>query len=127
MPRALTPWSPMPWRRLRPRPRWPSSSKPGWHTPPTAHRSPSPIAKSAHSRRRRAKKVGARVGLARGRINEALKAREEQVKADELARILVEERVDVTLPVQTLPYGAVHPIPALMALMEDVFVAMGWG
>jgi phenylalanyl-tRNA synthetase alpha chain len=72
------------------------------------------------------KEVGARVGQARGRINEALKAREEQIKADELARILVEERVDVTLPVQTQPYGAVHPIPALMALMEDVFVAMGW-
>ena len=72
------------------------------------------------------KEVGARVGRARGRINEALKAREEQIKADELARILVEEQVDVTLPVQTQPYGAVHPIPALMALMEDVFVAMGW-
>ena len=72
------------------------------------------------------KEVGARVGRARGTINEALKAREEQIKADELARILVEERVDVTLPVQTQPHGAVHPITALMALMEDVFVAMGW-
>ena len=63
---------------------------------------------------------------ARGTINEALKAREEQIKAAEVARILVEERVDVTLPVQTQPVGAVHPVTALMNLMEDVFVAMGW-
>ena len=48
------------------------------------------------------------------------------IKAAELARILVEERVDVTLPVQTQPVGAVHPVTALMNLMEDVFVAMGW-
>jgi phenylalanyl-tRNA synthetase alpha chain len=72
------------------------------------------------------KEVGARVGRARGTINEALKAREEEIKAAELARILVEERVDVTLPVQTQPVGAVHPITALMNLMEDVFIAMGW-
>ena len=32
----------------------------------------------------------------------------------------------MTLPVQTQPVGAVHPITALMNLMEDVFVAMGW-
>src|SRR5687768_776617 len=72
------------------------------------------------------KEVGARVGRARGTITEALKAREEEIKAAELARILVEERVDVTLPVQTQPVGAVHPITALMNLMEDVFIAMGW-
>ena len=36
------------------------------------------------------KEAGTRVGRARGRINDALKAREEQIKADELARILVE-------------------------------------
>ena len=72
------------------------------------------------------KEAGVRVGRARGTINHALKAREEQLKADELARILVEERVDVTLPVQTQPLGAVHPITALMDLMADVFIAMGW-
>ncbi len=72
------------------------------------------------------KEVGARVGRARGMINEALKAREEEIKAAEVSRILVEERVDVTLPVQTQPVGAVHPITALMNLMEDVFIAMGW-
>src|SRR5215213_6579632 len=72
------------------------------------------------------KEAGVRVGRARGTIDQALKAREEQLKAEELARILIEERVDVTLPVQTQPLGAVHPITALMDLMTDVFIAMGW-
>src|SRR5215211_5540813 len=68
------------------------------------------------------KDAGVRVGQARGTINEALKAREEQLKAAEVARILVEERVDVTLPVQTQPLGALHPITALTDLMVDVFI-----
>jgi phenylalanyl-tRNA synthetase alpha chain len=72
------------------------------------------------------KDVGVRIGQARGRINEALKARESEISEAELARMLVAERVDVTLPVRTEPVGAVHPVTALMALMEDVFVAMGW-
>ena len=63
---------------------------------------------------------------ARARINEALQARESEISAAELARTLVAERVDVTLPVPLQPEGAVHPVTALMHLMEDVFVAMGW-
>jgi len=72
------------------------------------------------------KVAGARVGQARGRISEALRAREAEISAAELARTLVAERVDVTLPVPLQPEGAVHPVTALMHLMEDVFVAMGW-
>jgi len=72
------------------------------------------------------KEAGQRVGQARGRINAALSTREAEIGEAELTRILVEERVDVTLPVQTTAPGAVHPITALIGLMEDVFVAMGW-
>lgn len=72
------------------------------------------------------KDAGARIGKARGAINAALKQREAEIAESELARILVEERVDVTLPAALAPTGAVHPITALMNLMEDVFVAMGW-
>jgi phenylalanyl-tRNA synthetase alpha chain len=72
------------------------------------------------------KVAGARIGQARGRINEALHARESEISAAELARTLAAERVDVTLPVALQPVGAVHPVTALMHLMEDVFVAMGW-
>ncbi len=72
------------------------------------------------------KDAGARIGRARGRITTALKEREAAISEAELAARLVAERVDVTLPVATAPAGAVHPVTALMHLMEDVFVAMGW-
>ncbi|MET1004921.1 MAG: phenylalanine--tRNA ligase subunit alpha [Propionibacteriaceae bacterium] len=72
------------------------------------------------------KDAGARVGKARGLINQALKSREAEISAAELAQVLVDERVDVTLPVDSAPVGAVHPITALMHEMEDVFLAMGW-
>ncbi len=72
------------------------------------------------------KDAGARIGKARGQINAALKAREAEISTAELARTLVEERVDVTLPVAEHAPGAVHPITGLMALVEDVFVGMGW-
>ena len=71
------------------------------------------------------KDAGARIGKARGLINAALKSRETEISAAELAQVLLAERVDVTLPVET-PVGAVHPITALMNEMEDVFLAMGW-
>ncbi len=72
------------------------------------------------------KEAGMRIGQARGRISSAFAAREEELGRAELQRALVEERVDVTLPVAITPTGAVHPITALMTLMEDVFVGMGW-
>jgi len=72
------------------------------------------------------KDAGRRIGAARARINEALAARQVEVEAAELERILVDEAVDVTLPVALAPEGAVHPITGLMDLMSDVFVAMGW-
>ena len=72
------------------------------------------------------KEAGARVGKARGEIQQALAAREAEVGAVELERALVEERVDVTVPVDVVPVGAVHPITALMDALGDVFVSMGW-
>ncbi len=72
------------------------------------------------------KEAGARVGQARARINTALSERETEISAAELEQRLVQERVDVTVPVDLGPQGAVYPITALMRQMEDVFVAMGW-
>ncbi|MDN5761010.1 MAG: phenylalanine--tRNA ligase subunit alpha [Microlunatus sp.] len=70
--------------------------------------------------------AGRRIGQARSRIAQALATREAEIAETELARRLVEERVDVTLPVHLAPEGAIHPITALMDQMMDVFVAMGW-
>lgn len=72
------------------------------------------------------KDAGQRLGAARAAINAALSAREAEVNAAELERRLVEERIDVTLPVDLGPEGAQHPITALMDLMGDVFIDMGW-
>ena len=72
------------------------------------------------------KDAGQRLGAARAEVNRALAVREAELGAAELERRLAAEQVDVTLPVELGPEGARHPITALMDLMNDVFVAMGW-
>jgi phenylalanyl-tRNA synthetase alpha chain len=70
--------------------------------------------------------AGKRVGGARGEVNRALKARQEELEADRDNRVLVEEAVDVTLPYDRTPPGARHPLTTLSERIEDVFVAMGY-
>jgi len=70
--------------------------------------------------------VGARLGAARAAVQRAAADRESALAAVELAARLVSERVDVTLPVDLAPPGAPHPITALMDLLGDVFIGMGW-
>lgn len=72
------------------------------------------------------KEAGARVGKARGRVNQALKAREEVLHEAETAARLAAESVDVTMPVSLSPRGAIHPITGMMDLVSDIFVSMGW-
>ncbi len=72
------------------------------------------------------KQAGQLLGAARGRVQAALAARSAEVEAAELTRVLAEEAVDVTLPVELHPVGAIHPITGLIDLMSDVFVGMGW-
>ncbi|MFI1158150.1 phenylalanine--tRNA ligase subunit alpha [Streptomyces sioyaensis] len=70
--------------------------------------------------------AGKRVGQARGRVNQALKARQEELEAERDTRVLVEEAVDVTLPYDRTPPGARHPLTTFMERVADVFVAMGY-
>ena len=70
--------------------------------------------------------AGKRVGQARGRVNAALAARQAELEAERDARVLVEEAVDVTLPVERTPRGARHPLQTIAEQVADVFVAMGW-
>ena len=72
------------------------------------------------------KEAGARVGKARGQVNKAIAARQEVLAAEELAQALIDERLDMTFPVDLAPQGALHPITALIDEVCDVFVAMGW-
>jgi len=70
--------------------------------------------------------AGQVMGAARAEIGRALAARQVQLEADRDARVLVEEAVDVTLPVSAGLAGARHPLETLQERMCDVFVAMGW-
>jgi phenylalanyl-tRNA synthetase alpha chain len=72
------------------------------------------------------KDAGQRIGAARAEIQQAFTLRQDEVVAAELEATLAAETVDVTLPITTQPVGAPHPITALIDLMSDVFVAMGW-
>ncbi len=70
--------------------------------------------------------AGKRVGQARGRIAAALATRQTELEAERDARVLVEESVDVSLPVERTPRGARHPLQTIAEQVADVFVAMGW-
>jgi phenylalanyl-tRNA synthetase alpha chain len=70
--------------------------------------------------------AGRQVGAARGRVGAALAARTEVLEAERDARVLVEEALDVTLPVDRAPQGARHPLQLLQERIADVFVSMGW-
>ncbi|MFT2017110.1 phenylalanine--tRNA ligase subunit alpha [Streptomyces sp. 796.1] len=70
--------------------------------------------------------AGKRVGGARGEVNRAFKARQEELETERDARVLVEEAVDVTLPGDRLTPGARHPLTTLSERIEDIFVAMGY-
>jgi phenylalanyl-tRNA synthetase alpha chain len=70
--------------------------------------------------------AGQRVGGARGRLARAVADRQAALEAERDARVLVEEAVDVTLPVDRRPVGARHPLQLLQETIGDLFVGMGW-
>ncbi|HVT68414.1 MAG TPA: phenylalanine--tRNA ligase subunit alpha [Trebonia sp.] len=70
--------------------------------------------------------AGRRVGAATARVREALKQRQEQLERERDERVLITERVDVTLPYDRQPAGARHPVSMLADRLSDVFVAMGY-
>ncbi len=72
------------------------------------------------------KEAGQRIGQARGAVTQALLARQEVLEAEHEERMLVEETVDVTVPVDRARRGARHPVTTGSELIADVFVAMGW-
>jgi phenylalanyl-tRNA synthetase alpha chain len=72
------------------------------------------------------KEAGKRVGQARAEVGRAVAERQSVLEAENEARMLVQEAVDVTLEWDRAPVGARHPLTTLEELIADVFVAMGW-
>ena len=70
--------------------------------------------------------AGKRVNEVRRSLDSAYEARKAALEDERDARVLVEERVDVSLlPGAVLPGGR-HPLTTLQERIADVFVAMGW-
>jgi phenylalanyl-tRNA synthetase alpha chain len=70
--------------------------------------------------------AGKRVNAVRRALQEAFDARRAVLEQERDARVLVEERVDVSLVPGVVPVGARHPLTTLQERIADVFVAMGW-
>jgi phenylalanyl-tRNA synthetase alpha chain len=70
--------------------------------------------------------AGKRVGRARGRVNQALAARQAELEAERDERILVEESLDLTAVPGRRPLGRRHPVTLTAERMADVMVGMGW-
>ncbi len=70
--------------------------------------------------------AGKRVGAALDAVRAAYTAREEALQAARDERILVQERVDVTMPTGRRPLGSRHPIELTQERLVDIFVGMGW-
>ncbi|CAI9398530.1 MULTISPECIES: phenylalanine--tRNA ligase subunit alpha [Aestuariimicrobium] len=72
------------------------------------------------------KDAGQRMGRARSTVNQAITARQAELARAELTARLASERIDMTLPVEQHPEGAIHPLTAMMDMMSDVFLNLGW-
>ncbi|RNE62530.1 phenylalanine--tRNA ligase subunit alpha [Cryobacterium tepidiphilum] len=70
--------------------------------------------------------AGKLIGQARGRVAQALSAREDEIATSEARAQLAAETVDVTAAASTWRAGARHPIALLQERIADVFVGMGW-
>jgi phenylalanyl-tRNA synthetase alpha chain len=70
--------------------------------------------------------AGARVNQARAAIQAGYDARLADLESERARRMLVEEAVDVTLPVDRRPRGALHPLTALAQRIGDLFIGMGY-
>ena len=73
-------------------------------------------------RRRRGEEINA----ARTAVEEVLAAREAQLRSEERARRLAEERLDLTEVVDVPRRGRVHVVERTRRQLEDVFVGMGF-
>ncbi len=70
--------------------------------------------------------AGKRMGAARGLVAGQFTARQVQLETERDERILLEERVDMTLLVARRPVGRRHPVELMSQQMADVMVGMGW-
>ena len=66
------------------------------------------------------------VGEAKAKVSAAFEARIKVLESDRDARVLIEERVDVTLPATNIPKGGLHPLTILTNEISDLFLGLGY-
>lgn len=70
--------------------------------------------------------AGVRINAAKEAVVQAIEARRTALTAEQLARTLDEEVVDVTLPGRRQSSGSLHPITQTMRRIEDIFLGAGY-
>ena len=69
---------------------------------------------------------GKLIGMERAKVNQAFEARKIALEAHRDARVLIEDRVDVTLPGRRSLKGGLHPLTLLTNEISDLFLGLGY-
>ena len=70
--------------------------------------------------------IGQLANDVRAEIENALRAKAEAKKDEELQKRLVSEKIDVTLPSTVSKAGKLHPLTQVQRTIEDIFICMGF-
>lgn len=70
--------------------------------------------------------IGQLANKVRSDIEEAISARQQELKTEIFAKKLESEKLDVTLPGKTQKVGKLHPLTAVLREIEDIFRGMGF-
>lgn len=71
-------------------------------------------------------KMGQQVNEVRERLSAAMDEREARLAAQEREQQLEAERMDITLPGESMPSGTLHPLSIVLAEIQDIFIGMGF-
>jgi phenylalanyl-tRNA synthetase alpha chain len=71
-------------------------------------------------------KVGALINAAKQKVEDALNARRDAIKAKELEAQLAAEALDVTLPGRGMGVGGLHPVTRTLERIEELFHSIGF-
>jgi phenylalanyl-tRNA synthetase alpha chain len=72
------------------------------------------------------KAAGAAINVAKERIESALVARRDALKAARLEAQLAAESLDITLPGRGMPHGSLHPVTKSLLRIEQLFRSIGF-
>ena len=70
--------------------------------------------------------IGQLANEVRAYIEQIVETREKELKAEETARQLENERIDVTMPGKCRPLGHKHPLSIVLDEVKEIFLGMGF-